>query len=141
MSYAHRMNSMYEHSSCMIFVLSCMINVDHWSYHDPYNRLDWPYQIPLRNMSVQKTAKFFFIGIKKRVLFFLYSLYFPFSSCLCIELLYCSMKRTICEENNKQEQDVNLKMFRIYQIVYWVHAKDCSWCFRESYTMDGIKEK
>ena len=32
----NRMNPMYEHSSCMIFVLSCMINVDHWSYHDPY---------------------------------------------------------------------------------------------------------
>ena len=36
MSYAHKMNSMYEHSSCMIFVLSYMINVDHSLYHDPY---------------------------------------------------------------------------------------------------------
>ena len=32
----NRMNPMYEHSSCMIFVLSCMINVDHGLYHDPY---------------------------------------------------------------------------------------------------------
>ena len=37
MSYDHRMNPMYEHSSCMIFVLSCMINVDHGLYHDPYD--------------------------------------------------------------------------------------------------------
>ena len=36
MSYAHRINPMYDHSSCMIFVLSCMINVDHGLYHDPY---------------------------------------------------------------------------------------------------------
>ena len=36
MSYNHRMNHMYEHSSCMIFVLLCMINVDHGLYHDPY---------------------------------------------------------------------------------------------------------
>ena len=40
MSYAHKMNSMYEHSSCMIFVLSYMINVDHSLYHDPENGHD-----------------------------------------------------------------------------------------------------
>ena len=27
---------MFEYSSCMIFSLSCMINVDHGLYHDPY---------------------------------------------------------------------------------------------------------
>ena len=28
--------TMFEYSSCMIFSLSCMINVDHGLYHDPY---------------------------------------------------------------------------------------------------------
>ena len=37
----NRMNPMYEHSSCMIFVLSCMINVDHGLYHDPYLKQYW----------------------------------------------------------------------------------------------------
>ena len=36
MSYAHILGTMYEYSSCMIFLLSCMINVDHSLYHDPY---------------------------------------------------------------------------------------------------------
>ena len=36
MSYAHRISPMYELCSCMIFSLSCMINVDHGLYHDPY---------------------------------------------------------------------------------------------------------
>ena len=36
MSYAHILGSMYEHSSCMIIFLSCMINVYHGLYHDPY---------------------------------------------------------------------------------------------------------
>ena len=37
MSYAHILGTMYEYSSCMIFPLSCMINVDHSLYHDPYD--------------------------------------------------------------------------------------------------------
>ena len=36
MSYAHILGTMFEYSSCMIFSLSCMINVDHGLYHDPY---------------------------------------------------------------------------------------------------------
>ena len=42
MSYAHILGTMYEYSSCMIFSVSCMINVDHTLYHDPYdsNELD-----------------------------------------------------------------------------------------------------
>ena len=36
MSYAHSLGTMYELCSCMIFSLSCMINVDHSLYHDPY---------------------------------------------------------------------------------------------------------
>ena len=39
MSYAHILGSMYEHSSCMMIFLSCMINVDHGLYHDPYSHL------------------------------------------------------------------------------------------------------
>ena len=37
MSYAHILGTMYEYSSCMTFSLSCMINVDHSLYHDPYS--------------------------------------------------------------------------------------------------------
>ena len=42
MSYAHKINPMYELCSCMIFSLSCMINVDHGLYHDPYRCVHWP---------------------------------------------------------------------------------------------------
>ena len=36
MSYPHKFGPMYDDSSFMIIFLSCMINVDHGLYHDPY---------------------------------------------------------------------------------------------------------